>query len=441
MNTTMTNQKKKIAVFVISTLTAFNAYTQEVTIDAEYRPRAELRSGYSKPLLKDDAPDLLMMQRVRLNAAYRSKLINANLSIQDARIFGEANAKGEAVSDKIDAPKLGIYEAWAELVLPKGFAFRIGRQALSYDDQRLISKCNWSNTGSAHDLALLTYQFKDFKANVGYAYNNSNSNPTTSDYDYGTNAFYRTMAYLWLQNNFGKSGWRVSAIAISEGFQQKEVKEDESVDYFNSYKYTYGGNVEFKRKDFPFSAYATAYAQSGKTNTNIKLNAFLLALKLNYELCKSFTFTGGIDFYSGTDKDINTKEKTHTFSGLYGSNHSFNGAMDYWSPGALPTGGLLDLYLSAQYVVNPKVTLLGTFHSFRLAKEMNVGSDKKGLGNELDLDVSYQFCKIANVKAGWSAYFDKDLTKLVKKVKGETRFSQWAYLSLTITPQFFSYKK
>lgn len=441
MNTTFTYRKKKVAGFILLAFLVVPVCAQEITLDAEYRPRAELRSGYSKPLPKDEAPDLLMMQRVRLNADYRSKLVNARLTIQDARIFGEANAKGEAVNNKVDAPKLGIYEAWAELVLPKGIAFRIGRQALSYDDQRLFSKCNWSNTGSAHDLALLTYRYRRFKADLGYAYNNSSSNPVTSDYDYGTISFYRTMAYLWLHNDFGNSGWKVSAIAVSEGFQQKETKDDESVDYFNTYKYTYGGNVEFKRKGFPLSGYATAYFQSGKTNTNLKLNAYLLALKLNYEVISSVIVTAGVDFYSGTPKEVNSKEKTNTFSALYGSNHSFNGAMDYWSPAALPAGGLVDFYLTAQYVVSPKVTLSGSFRSFRLAREMNVGSDRKGLGHELDLDVSYQFCKIANVRAGWSAYFDKDLTKLVKKVQGDTRFSQWAYLSLCITPQFFSYKK
>ena len=172
----------------------------EFDLNAEYRPRAEVRSGYSQPLAKDLSPDLLMMQRVRLNAAYKSKLINARLSIQDSRVFGEANQKGAAVNKDVKAPNLFLYEAWAELVFPKGIAFRIGRQALSYDDQRLLSVCNWNNTGSAHDLALLTYRFNGFKADLGYAYNNDQSNPLTSDYDYGTTSFYKTMAYLWLLN-------------------------------------------------------------------------------------------------------------------------------------------------------------------------------------------------------------------------------------------------
>lgn len=438
----------KITCFLLLGLSTFNVLAQEFSMDAEYRPRGEYRSGYSKPLSDAYKPDLLMMQRVRLNADYRSKLINATLSVQDARVFGEANAKGEVVNSKKDAPKLSLFEAWAELVLPKGIAFRIGRQAISYDDQRLFSKCNWSNTGNAHDLALLTYQYKGFRANLGYAYNNSESNPLTSDYDYGSTSFYKNMAYLWLYHDFGKSGWKVSAIAISEGFQQTEVDEDEQKNYFNCYKYTYGGNIEFKRKDFPLSAYATAYGQAGKTNKNLKLNAYLLALKLNYQVVKPLSVTGGVDFYSGTGKEVDKKQKTQTFSGLYGSNHSFNGSMDYWSSTSLPNGGLVDLYLCGQYEICSQVSISGAFHSFRLAREM-AGTDKKGLGNEIDLDLTYKFCKIATVKAGWSTYFDSDLTKTVRGVEGvasptqdtKTRFNQWAYVSLTITPQLFSYKK
>lgn len=419
----------------------------EFDLNAEYRPRAEVRSGYSQPLAKDLSPDLLMMQRVRLNAAYKSKLINARLSIQDSRVFGEVNQKGAAVNKDVKAPNLFLYEAWAELVFPKGIAFRIGRQALSYDDQRLLSVCNWNNTGSAHDLALLTYRFNGFKADLGYAYNNDQSNPLTSDYDYGTTSFYKTMAYLWLSQRFGHSGWNISAIAVSTGFQET-IKDEEGVEsYQNHYKYTYGGNVEFKKKDIPFSLYATAYGQSGETNKGIDLSAFMLALKLNYQIVKPLDITGGIDYFSGTSKDAD-KKKSNTFTGLYGTNHRFNGAMDYWTSTALPTGGLIDLYLSARYKVCDQVTLLGSFHSFRLAKEMEISSNK-GLGNEIDLDVTYKFCKIATIQAGWSTYLTSDLTNVVRGVTGvasptkdtDTRLAQWAYLSLTITPDLFTFKK
>ncbi|MEG1573805.1 MAG: hypothetical protein RR341_01850, partial [Bacteroidales bacterium] len=64
-------------------------------------------------------------------------------------------------------------------------------------------------------------------------------------------------------------------------------------------------------------------------------------------------------------------------------------------------------------------------------------------------DISYKFCKIATIKGGWSCYFKSDLTNIVRGVTGveeptkqtETRFAQWAYVSISVTPKFFTYSK
>ena len=180
---------RKAMLLLAAGCTFSAAYPQHTfTLGAEYRPRAEVRSGYSQPLAEGLSPDLLMLQRVRLNAAYGSKWVNARLSLQDARVFGQTDRNGVKIGDGGNAP-FAVYEAWAELLLPKGVSFRIGRQALKYDDERLLSVCNWNNTGSAHDLALLRWRFRDFKADAGYAYNNSQTSPLTADYDYGSNSF------------------------------------------------------------------------------------------------------------------------------------------------------------------------------------------------------------------------------------------------------------
>ncbi|MEG1685874.1 MAG: hypothetical protein RR319_08045, partial [Bacteroides sp.] len=118
------NFSKQVSLIIVLALYASNITAQqEVNLDAEYRPRVEYRDGYSAPRKESQSPDVLMLQRVRLNANYRSALINARLSVQDSRVFGETNTKGDAVAKTGDAPSLFLYEAWAELVLPKGIAF------------------------------------------------------------------------------------------------------------------------------------------------------------------------------------------------------------------------------------------------------------------------------------------------------------------------------
>lgn len=440
----------KVAICLLLSWTiSIPAFSQhEFKLGGEYRPRVEVRSGYSQPLSKELSPDLLMMQRVRLEAGYKYKeLVRTKLTIQDSRVFGEADAKGEALNSNKKAPGVIIYEAWAELNFPKKISFRIGRQGLSYDDQRLLSVNNWSNTGCAHDLALLLFEYNNFKANLGYAYNNSQSNPLTSDYNYGTSSFYKNMAFLWLSQKFGKSGWKLTAIAVSNGFQEAKKDEDGKERYENHYKYTYGGNLEFNKKDFPFGLYATYYGQSGHTNKGVKLNAYMWALKLNYNIIKPLDISAGVDYYSGTSRNSDSDE-TNTYTGLYGTNHAFNGAMDYWTAAALPKGGCVDLYLSLAYKVCDKVTLMGSYHNFRLAREISEASGMN-LGHEIDLDVTYKFCKIATIKGGWSCYLESDLTNIVRGVTGvekptastETHFAQWAYISLSVTPEFIFHKK
>lgn len=430
----------------------FITYAQhEFSMDAEYRPRAEVRSGYSKPLSKDCDPEFLMLQRVRIGGSYSSKFVKARLTLQDSRVFGQMTQQGKSITTDANTG-LFLYEAWAELLFPKGFSFRIGRQELNYDDERLLSKSDWSNTGNAHDLAKLMFHYKTFKADFGYAYNNNQSNPLTSEYEY-SNEFYRNMLFLWLSGDIRPAGLTLSGLAVREGFQEtkKVMGEDDktviSTSYLSHYRYTYGANIKFSKKEFPLGAALSAYGQSGETKKGIDLNAFMLALKLDYKIIKPLTLTLGGDWYSGTSVSVDPKKKTNTFMGLYGSNHRFNGAMDYWTPTSVPAGGLIDLYFQAKYKINDKVDVTGGFRTFRLAESLADNGDK-GLGHEIDVDLSYRFCKIALIKGGYSCYFCTDLTKQVKGVTlpqpapevYNTRFSQWAYVSICVFPKLFTYK-
>lgn len=447
MISTHTHQRA-IALLALAAICTTTVAQQEFTLAAEYRPRAELRSGYTQPLSQELSPAWLMQQRTRLLATYQSPTVRAHFTLQDARTFGQMNQKGVPVSTANQAPTLSVYEAWAELVLHPTVALRVGRQALGYDDKRLIDASSWSNTGNAHDLALLTYRKANSQAHLGYAYNNDQTNPLTNDTPYGEHNFYKNLAYLWLSHQWGTSGFKLTALAVSDGFGQETTLEDATIAYTNTYRYTYGGNVGWGKDKCPLNLYATAYAQSGKTKKGVALNAYLLALKADYRIAAPLALGGGVDYISGTSKGVDTTTKTNTFTGLYGSTHSFGGAMDYWTTATYPTGGLVDWYLKTSYVATPRITLQATFHSFALAKQMQ-GLSSKGLGQELDLDATYQWSDIVTLNAGWSTYLASPITNQVRGVTGvtaptqhtDTHFKQWAYVSIKITPQLFTYKK
>jgi len=126
----------------------------QTTIDAEFRPRSEYRSGFNQPLPDGTKSAFFTLQRSRLNFNYKGGVISARLTLQDSRVFGETDTR-QPVSATTGS--IGVYEAWTELLLYSGTSFKIGRQGLQFEDGRLFSLSPWSNTGNSHDLAQLRY--------------------------------------------------------------------------------------------------------------------------------------------------------------------------------------------------------------------------------------------------------------------------------------------
>ena len=153
-----------MATIVASQLTV----AQTVVIDGEIRPRTEYRDGYGKPLLTTNDPGVFTIQRTRLGMTFTSGLLTTQITLQNARTFGQA-------ANASDVASTSIYEAWGEMLLVPGGSFKIGRQTLKYDDNRLFSAPPWSNTGTTHDVGILKYNINNFQAHVGLAYNNNSA--------------------------------------------------------------------------------------------------------------------------------------------------------------------------------------------------------------------------------------------------------------------------
>ncbi len=431
------SKKRKVEmiglVLILSSSTELIA--QELTISAELRPRTEYRSGYGSPLEESASPGVFTTQRTRLSTIFKNSYLKTNLTIQDSRTFGESATTSEASTS---SGALSVYEAWADIVLLPGGSITIGRQALGYDDNRLFSSPNWSNTGTAHDAAVFKYQLENnFIANLGMAYNNDKAISRETLYSGVTQ--YRYMGYLWLVKNI-TSALSISAIGLDEGIQDQQIDASGKTTYsskINMYhRYTTGGNLKFSSSTNPFSCLATGYFQFGKTTATKDLNASLIALKMNYKINSVITPTVGFDLYSGDDGKNATKSKA--FNWLYGAAHSFNGYMDYWTP-SLPTQGLLDIYAQIAGAINEKLSYEVGYHIFNTEKEVQYDSKNHGksLGSELDLKLSYKMNKCVSVEGGWGSYFLSDNSRYLKLKSAEAKCHNpgWAYISLTIRPE------
>ena len=117
----------------------------QFTVDGEFRTRAELRNGYKELASESNYLNLLSGQRSRLIMNFKDTGYSFRFTMQDARVWGQNGNMGTNA----------IYEAWAEISPSSNFSFRLGRQALSYDDQKILSSRNFSNSGASYDAALL----------------------------------------------------------------------------------------------------------------------------------------------------------------------------------------------------------------------------------------------------------------------------------------------
>lgn len=410
------------------------AVAQLVVIDGEIRPRTEYQDGYSKPILPTNDPGIFTSQRTRLGLTFTSGLLTTQITLQDARVFGQySNTATDATT--------GIYEAWAEMLLMPGGSLKLGRQTIKYDDNRLFSAPAWSMTGTTHDLLLFKYNINDFQAHLGLAYNNNSETATETFYTPGDK--YRSMGYLWLSSPTYK-GFTLTALAVSEGVQDTVglgIAKYKKMDLNQAI--TYGANLKYAEKVVPFSALATAYFQDGKSGLGKSMKGKLLAIKADYAFTSNISAGLGTDYLSG-DNNGTTDGVQGNFKKLYGANHNFNGYIDYWDTPLIQ--GLIDYYGSATAKIGTKLSLEAAYHIFDTEFS---GKNKKGiafgkdLGSEFDFIATYKLNAWTAVQGGYCRYFSNNNTLAAKDITTSTTVSairtpQWAYVMFTIKPTFLN---
>ncbi len=417
-----------LAVFGLLILLSFFKSYGQTTIDAEFRPRSEFRQGFNQPLADGTKPAFFTLQRSRLNFNYKGGVVSARLTLQDARVFGETDTKQPATAT---SGSLGIYEAWAELLLYSGTSFKIGRQGIQFEDGRLFSLSPWSNTGNAHDLAQLRYLSPGWDLQLGYAYNNQKAYNADTSY-YSVSKMYKQLAFVHLTKTLAP-GLDLSLLGVNEGFMKSKADQD------LYHRYTTGGTLQLKKDQQPLGFLLTGYYQSGKSAPTVDLDAYLLALKATYTFTNKIGGIAGADYYSGSGSTL-AATRTNTFNKLpYGVNHSFNGYMEYWA--TLPKGGLINYFGGVNLKLNKKLSSDITYYGFRLAENMKSGTNdvSKNLGSELDVVLNYKFSAETAVQFAWCTYLMTDGAKMLKfkSTATDTRFPQYAYLMLTIKPQLY----
>jgi len=407
------------------------AFAQELDANLQLRPRYEYRNGF-KELMKDGSlPTSFVSQRSRLNFNFKQDKLKAKLTLQNIRVWGDVATT--ATSDKNG---VALFEAWAQYDFNAKWSAKLGRQVLSYDNQRIMGEIDWAQQGQSHDAALISFKPTNHQLDLGFAVNSDSEKLYRDVY---TNS-YKHMQYAWYHTSF--SNLNMSLLFLNVGFQYKDVPTNNlKVDNMQ----TFGTYLSYKKNKFDGNLGVYGQTGDGKLVTeNTSINALYGGLNLSYAVTDKFKAGLGYEYLSGKDQD-DTDSKIKSFNPIFGTNHAFNGFMDYFYVGNYKnTVGLQDVFAKFTYS-NKKWQLNAMPHVFMTAADVIDPTDvtKKMdsyLGTEIDLTATYTLQKDINITGGYSQMFGTD-TMEVLKLGNKGYDNNWAWVMITINPRLFTTAK
>lgn len=400
----------------------------QLTFSGEFRPRTEVNHGVFTLADEDQKIVVFTEQRTRLNLEYSALKFRTKLVLQDVRAWGSTPQLAKA--DNFSA----LHEAWAEVLFNKKVSLKVGRQELSYDDHRILGNVGWAQQARSHDLALLKIE-GELKAHIGIAHNTNNTSPT--NLIYALTPGYKAMQFLWLHH--AANNFKVSFLALNNGIQQVKASGTTLINYSQ----TIGPRLAYQNEKL--GGNLTFYYQTGKTEVGTELAAYNLMAELSFKVSQTSSFIIGYERLSGTDQINPADDKNHSFFPFYGTNHKFNGLIDYFYVGNHANNvGLQDFFtkLKLKYEKHSGGIDL---HYFTSAADLVDPQDSqnalsKNLGTEVDIYWTYTVDKNISLSVGYAQMFG---TTSMEALKGgnKSAASYWGWMMLTVKPTFLKRQK
>ncbi len=415
-----------IALFV----TSLNA--QQIGISGELRPRYEYRYGYKKLASPNSDAASFISQRTRLNVDYKSEKFNVYFSLQNVRVWGDV-----ATLSPSDKNGIAFHQAWAEFFFNPKISMKLGRQEIIYDDHRIFGSVGWAQQARSHDAFLLKFKTGE-KGNLhlGFALNANKESLFKEDYAINQ---YKSFQYAWYHTNFNEA-LGLSALFLNNGMPYTKYDENQKV----AYSQTIGARLTYKKNRINVDG--ATYFQTGNTPNDLKdesidLSAYYFTANAKFKITDEFAAGVGIEVLSGNDQD-NNETKDKAFKPFYGTNHKFNGWMDYFYVGSyMNSVGLMDINIPLSFKKDKfSATLIPHFFSSQgtVYDRINRKEADNYLGTEIDLALGYKAHKSVMFNIGYSHMFATETMEILKGgSKDET--NNWAWVMITFKPNFFNH--
>lgn len=391
----------------------------EFSMSMQIRPRAEYRNGALFPRSEGDEAASFINNRARLSMEYKRSDLSMKISAQHVGVWGQ--------DPQIDTNgRFIMNEAWAKLNFGTAFFAQLGRQTLSYDDERILGGLDWNVAGRYHDALKLGYANKANQLHLILAFNQNKEKTKGGTYYYDGAQPYKNMQTLWYHYTADGLPLNASLLFMNLGLETGDAATETS---HTRYLQTFGTYITYKPQSWDMQG--AFYYQTGKNKSVQSVSAFMASVKAAYAIDTQWSVSLGYDYLSGND---GKGDKFKAFDPLYGTHHKFYGAMDYfyasaWQ-GAAP--GLQDAQLGVNFKASPKVSMQLNYHYFATAAKLD--DVKKGLCSEVDYQLDWSVMKDVKLSAGYS--FMRG-TKSMDLVKGgdHKRWQDWGWVSVNINPR------
>ncbi len=406
------------------TLTYTGVFSQKLDVDLQLRPRFEYRNGF-KTILKDTEREAAFVsQRSRLNIRFESDKIQLKVALQNVRVWGDVPTNTSA-----DKNGIAFFEAYGLYSFTAYWDIKVGRQVLSYDNQRIFGEVDWTQQAQSHDAAVITYKKNHNRLDIGGALNADAEDLVEKKYETKN---YKSMQFAWFNTQQGN--FSISGLILNTAYEYFTTATDFKVDYLQ----TMGTYSRFQGKNTDVDI--AVYTQLGKRE-GANVQAWNFGANANHQIDEHWKMGVGYEFLSGTAANDN-RDKRKSFTPLFGTNHAFNGYMDYFYVGNhLNSVGLSDLNAKLNFKTNHFQLNLIPHVFFSAETVVNaIGENMdKYLGTEIDLVGSYQLHKEVTLGFGYAQLFASPTLKTLKD--GNATTNNWAWVSINFDPSIFSFSK
>lgn len=415
-------KKSTLLIALLILMTSMTGVQAQFQVDGQYFARSEYRNGYGRPISEGADPAFFIAHRARIQAAYTHQDVKFYLSVQDIRTWGSTPQLN--TSDDF----LSVHEAWVEVNFNPNWTLKAGRQELNYDNFRFLGNVDWAFQGRSHDLVLIKYEKEQSKLHLGTAFNQQQQRLSETNYELANQ--YKTAQFIRYQDVL--SSVNFSLLFWNEG-REKDKKQN--------FRQTFGIS-DLTTKVAGLELKSFFYAQSGKDIQARSVSTFDLGIDLKKSFVLDSAGVKKIEFAFGGEWISGSKQgsaENNSFSPLYGTNHFFNGYMDYFFVGGAfeNSVGLEDFYLKARYTPGSKFWIQSDLHHFSSQQDFtNTETLRKEsyLGIEWDLSAGILINQSVSVQLGYSRYWGSDGFHQLFQNTNPKGVQDWAYAMLIVRP-------